>query len=697
MDTCTFTNTVYADVCTGTAWVNIPQSAIEFYTKSVNCVVDGITFDSVSRVQPATAMMAIGAAGCDNILLKNIGTSASYLELGNSTIVEGVAWSRSTTTATVTSTAHGLKVGDIISIRYSSSTAAIAIQNYAVATTADANTFTFTCTNGGTSSGFISYNMVGTAYIVSIANGAVANNIRAKRCYCNNTATGVYVSDNSTNNITIDNCYGSNYKAQVLTAWNSNIRGVGATPSFAAQTSVYGSHWIDGFVWNIPPNTTDQSWSRTTTTACLTSNNHGLNTGAIINVLDCNAQVPIPLNQYSITSIGRDKFTFTCVNSGSATGTLTYEALTGRIGILGNEPTSTTSTQYSVISGSPKYTSAGTIYMPTTGMASQWVTPNYVLGHTSFPIAEAVMGGGTIANHTIYYAIDKGSGYPVVQTSSRSISSNIATIMTSGSHGLVKGQQIYIQGISGTASAVYNGYKNIVSTPSASAITYAAVASDEGQIADTGGTISPYYNLYYPRAGGNGSGAATTFTVTDAQGVMIGDYVWGTNVGYFAKVTNVDYSTNTITVDVANLGTVSGVIRFNHLPIESSIDASIGIKFKWLISTTTNNTAAISSLYVWTRNTATSRAYQYPLDAIQLTLTGLKPASDVVIYQAGTETVRASADSVDSYVYSYYSTENIDIGIFKAGYIPLYIRNYALGSSNASLPVAQVVDRAYLL
>jgi preprotein translocase subunit YajC len=45
--------------------------------------------------------------------------------------------------------------------------------------------------------------------------------------------------------------------------------------------------------------------------------------------------------------------------------------------------------------------------------------------------------------------------------------------------------------------------------------------------------------------------------VTSATGVQIGDYVYGTGIGYKAKVTNI--ATNTITVDVANTGTVSGI------------------------------------------------------------------------------------------------------------------------------------------
>lgn len=79
-----------------------------------------------------------------------------------------------------------------------------------------------------------------------------------------------------------------------------------------------------------------------------------------------------------------------------------------------------------------------------------------------------------------------------------------------------------------------------------------------------------------------------------------------------------------------------------------------------------------------------------------LTVTGLVAGSDVVVYAAGTTTVRDSADSVNSYQYLYTIVENIDIGVFKAGYVPFYIRNYALDGNNASVPVNQEVDRAYL-
>jgi hypothetical protein len=125
-----------------------------------------------------------------------------------------------------------------------------------------------------------------------------------------------------------------------------------------------------------------------------------------------------------------------------------------------------------------------------------------------------------------------------------------------------------------------------------------------------------------------------------------------------------------------------------------------GIKLKLRITTTTTNTTAISSLYLLTNTTTTAMdAGLYPLDTISLTITGLQTMSDVVILAAGTETVRASVDDNPgtSFVYTYSTIEPVDIAVYKPGYIPYFIRGYSLGSSNASLPVAQVVDRGYLV
>lgn len=85
-----------------------------------------------------------------------------------------------------------------------------------------------------------------------------------------------------------------------------------------------------------------------------------------------------------------------------------------------------------------------------------------------------------------------------------------------------------------------------------------------------------------------------------------------------------------------------------------------------------------------------------------LTVSGIISGSDVVILSAGTSTVLASNDGatnpVTSYPYSYtYSAGTfVDVAVYKVGYVPYVVRNYLLENGNASLPVAQVVDRNYV-
>jgi hypothetical protein len=84
-----------------------------------------------------------------------------------------------------------------------------------------------------------------------------------------------------------------------------------------------------------------------------------------------------------------------------------------------------------------------------------------------------------------------------------------------------------------------------------------------------------------------------------------------------------------------------------------------------------------------------------------LTVTGIVSGSDVVILTAGTDTVLAQNDGstnpVTSFAYSYTYSAGVfvDVAVYKAGYVPYIVRNYLLENGNASLPVAQVVDRNY--
>jgi hypothetical protein len=54
------------------------------------------------------------------------------------------------------------------------------------------------------------------------------------------------------------------------------------------------------------------------------------------------------------------------------------------------------------------------------------------------------------------------------------------------------------------------------------------------------------------------------------------------------------------------------------------------------------------------------------------------------------------ANAGTSYPYSFSTGGAVDIGVLKAGYVPLYVRNFTLPATDASLPISQTADRNYL-
>ncbi len=403
---CTFTNSIYYDHPATTTIVTIPQYAFDLASNCTGIKVDGLSFGGLTLCQPYSGIMNIAAAGCSNIKLRNLGTYASPLDLGDAR-QDVVSWTRVTTTATVTKTAHGLKTGDIVYVPVSSVTAAIIVGSKTVTSTPTANTFTFACLNAGAASGTLSYFPTMSANLFVLAASAAANDIEVKRCYTPHTRTNLYTADNSSKNIRLENVYSDFLNAFTMPQLNGTFRAVTGTPTLAAQTSVYGTHWWGNFIAEVAPNITGISWTRATTTATVTSNDHGLRTGLQLNVLVSSDTAAITLGTKTVTVVDANTFTFTCLNAGAASGTLTMNTFISRIGLMMNEATADTAGVYTIDVGTPAFTSAGGLYMPVIGDQITFTHPDYVLGHTEFQIAEAVMAGGTLTNYDVTYAIDK--------------------------------------------------------------------------------------------------------------------------------------------------------------------------------------------------------------------------------------------------------------------------------------------------
>lgn len=82
----------------------------------------------------------------------------------------------------------------------------------------------------------------------------------------------------------------------------------------------------------------------------------------------------------------------------------------------------------------------------------------------------------------------------------------------------------------------------------------------------------------------------------------------------------------------------------------------------------------------------------------KLTITDLPPGCDAVVLTAGTSTVLAQADELPgaTFVFEYTGAPVVDIGIFKPGYKPRYLRNLQLATSDSAIPVSLEIDRSYL-
>lgn len=631
-----FTDCSYFDVLTGHTGTGTPQAMYEVGAGASDIVFDGISFGGELMVGPYNAILNVGTAFCNNIKLRNIGTEGSPFSCGSPNVTNA-SWSRATTTATVTSTAHGLLTGDQILVYISDSTAAITVSLKTVTVTG-ANTFTFTCLNAGNASGVLSYRGAVTGSAITLGNSVVAKDIYMQRVYMNGMRAALITGDNSSKNIYCDDCRGDRVASTFVTAeLNMKMRSFGQQHARTAQTSCYGTHWFYTQHSEITPNTSALSWSRSGSTITVTSTGHGLWTSDFIEITASSNTTAVPLGTYSITAVNANSFTFTGVASGDTSGTIDIASVDGRLGLLMNEATEETTGLYTILGGTPKFTSAGSIYMPTIGDAIVFETPEYVKGYSGFAYGAPTIGGGSLANHNLFYSIDKndGNGY-----------------LGSGSSGAyLYGGSIYVR------------------------------------------------NLSYRRTGAGGSVSSTTVTMTSTTGVQVGDYVSGTNVAPFAKVVSVDSATN-ITVDKANLGTVSGTLTFSYLRNESDLSPENGFKFKLIVETIATNTAAITSLSFLTRSTTAGRQFQYDLDTVTITLTGLKTGSEIRVYSdnAGDNDVLLAGTESSSTSFAFTVPVNtvLNIMIHHLNYLRADLWQYNSGSTNASIPIQQFIDRNYL-
>lgn len=614
-DDINITSHKYIDRSAKSVTSNNAVYAFNVSTGATNIKIDGLTLPVVNN-GPYSGLIGILAAGCANIKIRNIGTAAAPLDCGTGSLVQK-SWTRTTTTATLAWTGHGMSVGDAFYVVSSSSTAAITNNTtYTVASVVDADQVTFTCTNGGAASGTATLYRTSCAGLGVFTAAAAGNNIKVQRVYLKNTRRILTSPDNSFKNISFENVDLEEFTAGALTALDQKTNDVIARHGVGAGASVYGSHWSFGRLSEAASQTT-ASWSRSSTTVTFTVTDHGLLPSDEILITNSNSIAALPNGRYAITTLGTtNTFTVTGIAAGNTTGTADYEVVRGRIVVMMNEQSAASAGVYSLDVGLPKFTSAGTLSLPAVNDQITWTTPDWVYNFTGFPVHEPILSGTsiTLSNHEAYYALDTGSGF------------------------------------------------------------------------------GSYKQLVFTRAGGGGTSGSTNVTMTSTTGVVAGSYVFGTGIAYGATVSSITNGT-TIVVSVANTATVSGVLRFSELPSETV--AATGFKMKVRLKTVVAAaTTVFSSIQI---NAIPSGTNQYVLDTNTVTLTGLPTGCDAVVLTAGTTTILAQSDSLagTTFSYTYSGAQTVDIGIIKPGYVPFYIRNLSLTTTDSSIPVALTVDRNY--
>lgn len=552
-DGVTFNNTVYIDRAGGFTGTTLGYSAIQFGSPgagNANMLFDGFSI-GLARAAPASGIVTLAS---NNGLLKfrNFGSRANPLLLGGAP-VRNVSWTRSGTVFTITSPNHQI-TGSATCFVLANSAGASAVTTVAPGTRAtftvvDANTLTVTGAASGPTSGTLDYMELQSSDLINFGSSNAISDCKFQRMYSYPARTASPTDFRGASRITYENV-GSAFSTFSALAADTVQKGSLYQPSTGANASVYGNHFIDAHITSEVPNRTGLSWSRSGTTATVTSVDHGLVNSDVVTVIVSSDTSAVALGSRSVSVLTKDTFEISATNAGATSGTLTLIPHNATLVIRGNESTTTSAPYVSFTAGAPQFTGAGEIAMPTVGDQAVFEWNYFIKGHSQFVPTDPFIDNVTATNFSLEYQIDQGSGF------------------------------------------------------------------------------SGWRSLQYVRTGSGGSVGSTTVTMTDTTGVQANDYVFGAGIAGLAQVVSVNSATS-ITVSVANTGTVNGALRFNSLPLETVASPSAGFKLRVRITTLTAGTNSWRNIRIVTASTAADRDLLYTLDTSSLTVTNLVAGSRI--------------------------------------------------------------------
>lgn len=597
-------------------------------------VVEGLKFVGYRAENWSNLLNPSG--GRNPLKIRNIGTYSNPLATSEGPF-RNMSWTRSTTVVTVTHPNHGLIVGEVLYVYWSTSLSALPFGSRTIATVVDANTFTLTGLNAGDASGTLSYYVQRPTTLIPNSGNSNQENLFLQRIYLNTgLRVGSIAADNSNNKYTIENVFcKKDYGRQGFSNYSTlnTVGKMSLLPGGLTNSSVYGTGWSDGY-YGAFPDVDTCTWTRSGTTLTLTttSGSHNLDSQSNRHVFisDSSSTVAFPNGGYLYAAPATggtqdDQIRLTVKNLGPTSGTAKLSVLNGTLTCYMNEGTAE-NTHYTITAGNPTFNGAGLVRMPTVGDQIIFETPYWVKGYTKFANWPININTATAANFLIEYQIDTGGGYGPWKVGSRVTTANVKI----------------------NANSTVN------------------VSAAESWI---------------------------------ANGMRMWEI--NANINRDAKVLSGGGSTAlTMTLPNNTTSVVSGQTATLYEHADEVIDPNVGFKIKMRITTLIAGAGAsntVGTIQFYLHADDASRQIQLPLDTNNVTFNGLPTGCDVVVLAAGTSTILDQKDSVagTSYTYTYSGTQSVDVGFIKPGYIPFYIRNLSLTAADSSIPVALTPDRNY--
>mgnify|MGYP000992234871 CR=1 FL=1 len=446
------------------------------WSGSQDTLVEDITFPIAGQVPRAG--LFTNSNGIRNTH-RNIGTYSNPIDF---TIYEeeNAAWTRVTTTATVTTASpHGMVTGDRAYVYRSSATGAITLAVKDITVTG-ANTFTFVCLNAGAASGTLSF--YGSCQSGATMCDVSTNNVEDSKTYnvhFKGTNGAIFAVHATAINAEIKNAsFDSNYLTHAAVAGSNTILRsimVGSTPGIS--TAVLGTHFEDIFLYGegVATSRTGVAWARAAGVITVTATDHKLRTNDFIQVWSSTNSAGARESFVTIVVLDKDTFTYTGAASGTTSGTLNYNTYEGVIHTFMNAPSSDTASQAQITSGVPAFTGQGTLAAFTAGDQIVFETPDFILGHDTFARTWPIFpssGGSPFNNVDIEYQLDRGSGFSAwknmnVKRTSAAGTSGANTITVNSTTGLAVGDYVWMfVGVAGVGVEA-----QIVSIDSATGLT----------------------------------------------------------------------------------------------------------------------------------------------------------------------------------------------------------------------------------